>query len=342
MMYVKRRRPLRGRNAVLTSLCSGRRRATGKQYDIICVGIANISVSIRPVDREVFETDVTLIDPVEAGTGGDAMNEAMTAARLGSLAGLVSKVGNDLFGRMLLDAAREAGVSTDHVTVSEAARTAAAVLLINGNGERNICAYRGAFESLCLEDIDISVFDRAKIVTIGSMFALRKLDGDGVKTILERAKNAGSLTGADVKYDTYKLGFSGIKHVFPYLDFFLPNYEEALYLTAERDPSRQCEVLMDAGCATVIIKLGREGCYLAWRGGEKLIPPCPARRVDTTGAGDNFVAGFLTGVNRGLQPEEAARFANATAAVSIQEVGSNGAVKSFAQVMEHARKNNYL
>jgi sugar/nucleoside kinase (ribokinase family) len=63
--------------------------------------------------------------------------------------------------------------------------------------------------------------------------------------------------------------------------------------------------------------------------------------VDTTGAGDNFVAGFLTGLLRGMQPEEAARLGNGAAAVSIQEVGSNGGVRSYEQVLEHMRAVGY-
>jgi sugar/nucleoside kinase (ribokinase family) len=315
--------------------------AAEEQYDILCVGIANISISIKPVSREVFAVDLTLIGPIEVSTGGDALNEAQTAARLGNRVGLISKVGDDLFGRLLLEDARGAGVSTDHVVVSRSARTAAAALLIDENGDRNICAHRGAFETLSLEDIDLAVFDRARIVNIGSLFALKNLDGDGVRAILERAKSAGATTGADMKFDAYGIGFAGMRQVFPFVDFFLPNHEEALYLTGEREPSRQCDALISAGCGNVVIKLGKDGCYLAAGGRRELIAPCPARRVDTTGAGDNFVAGFLTGLNRGWPPEEAARFANATAAVSIERVGSNGAVRSLQQVVEHMRRVGY-
>jgi sugar/nucleoside kinase (ribokinase family) len=317
-------------------------KATEKHGDITCVGIANMSISLKPVDPGVFAVDVTLIDPVEVRTGGDALNEALTAARLGNRVSLVTKVGDDLLGRLLLEEAREAGVRTEHVVVSRTDRTAVAALLVRENGDRNICAHRGALESLCLEDIDVSAFDDAKIVSIGSIFALKKLDGEGVRTILERARNAGAVTSADVKFDAHGLGFDGIRNVLPFLDFFLPNYEEALYLTSEREPSRQCDVLIHAGCGNVVIKLGEQGCFVAAKGTRRLVSSCPARRVDTTGAGDNFVAGFLNGLLRGMQPEEAARLGNGAAAVSIQEVGSNGGVRSYEQVLEHMRAVGYL
>jgi len=149
------------------------------------------------------------------------------------------------------------------------------------------------------------------------------------------------VTTADTKFDAYKIGFAGIRMTCPFIDFFLPSYEEALYLTSEREPSRQCEVFLGAGCGNVLIKLGEEGCFLAAQGQRTRIPPCPAQCVDTTGAGDNFVAGFLAGLNRGMPPEEAARLGSGTAAVSIQEVGSNGGVKSYDQVVEHMRSVGY-
>lgn len=312
-----------------------------KRYDILCVGMGNMSISLRPVTPEAFGVDVTLIDPIEVRSGGDALNEALTASRMGNRVGLVTKIGADLFGRLLIEEARQAGVDTTHVIVSRADRTAAAGLLVRANGDRSICAHRGALETFCLEDLDLSAFDAAKIVAIGSMFALKRLDGAGMRAVLERARSAGAVTTADTKFDAYKIGFAGIRMTCPFIDFFLPSYEEALSLTSEREPSRQCEVFLGAGCGNVLIKLGEEGCFLAAQGQRTRIPPCPARCVDTTGAGDNFVAGFLTGLNRGMPPEEAARLGSGTAAVSIQEVGSNGGVKSYDQVVEHMRSVGY-
>ncbi len=312
-----------------------------KRYEILCVGIANMSITLRPVTPEVFGVDVTLIDPIEVRSGGDALNEALTASRMANRVGLVTKIGADLFGRLLLEEAREAGVDTAPVIISDADRTAAAGLLVRENGDRTICACRGALETFSLQDLDLSVFDNAKIVAIGSMFALKKLDGHGMRAVLERARTAGAVTTADTKFDAYKIGFEGIRKTCPFIDFFLPSYEEALYLTSEREPSRQCDVLIGAGCGNVLIKMGPQGCFLAAAGKRARIPPCPARCVDTTGAGDNFVAGFLTGLNRGMPPEEAARLGSGTAAVSIQEVGSNGGVRSYDQVVEHMRSVGY-
>jgi sugar/nucleoside kinase (ribokinase family) len=312
-----------------------------KEHDILFIGMINLNLSIGPVDQGIFTKDVSLIGPVKANPGGDAMNEALTAARLSNKVALVGLVGNDLFGRYVIDEAKSAGVSTEHIRISQTATTAVAAMMIDKKGDRNICAYRGSIEEFSENDIDMTLLERSKIINIGSMFALKKFDGDSMRRILQRGKEAGAITGSDVKQDIYNLGFEGVKQTLPYIDYFLPSYDEAKYMTGETDPARQSDFLRRAGCATVVIKLGGDGCYISTASKGKTIPPCPAIRVDTSGAGDNFVAGFLTGINRGWEPEEAARFGNATAAISIQEYGSNGAVKSFDQVIEYIKTTNY-
>lgn len=313
-----------------------------KKYDITTIGMVNINLAINPVDPSIFTQDVTLIDPVVATPGGDAMNEALTAARLGSSVAIVGKVGGDLFGRHVLETVKQAGIAQEYLKVEKTKQTAVGLMLIGQDGNRNICTYRGAFESLCLDDIDFYPIKNARYVNIGSMLALKNLDGKGVREILKQAKAGGAVTSADVKQDNYHIGFEGIRPCFKYLDYFLPSYEEALYLSGEKNPENQANFFLKSGCSGVVIKLGKDGCYFTQKGlPGKHLPACPTTPVDTSGAGDNFVAGFLTGLCHGWDMEQAARFGSAVAAISIQEFGSNGAVKNFEQVMRYRRKWNY-
>ncbi len=190
--------------------------------------------------------------------------------------------------------------------VSRTERTAVAALLVRENGDRNICAHRGALESLCLEE-----YRRLRVRPCedrhhrGSVFALKKLDGEGVRTILERARNAGAATSADMKFDAYGLGFDGIRNVFPFLDYFLPNYEEALYLTSGRSlgVSATFSCMPDAGMSSS--SSGSKGALSPPKARAGWCSSCPARRVDTTGAGDISWPDFLPASLRGMQPEEA-------------------------------------
>ena len=149
------------------------------------------------------------------------------------------------------------------------------------------------------------------------------------------AKARGCITAADTKHDTYGIKLEGIRASLKHVDYLLPSYEEAAYLTGETDLPGISEALMAAGAKTVVIKLGARGCYLRTDRAAGVIEGFEAAAVDTTGAGDNFVAGFLTGLLGGWDAERCCRFANAVGAVSVTAVGSTAAVKSMAQVMDY-------
>lgn len=304
-----------------------------KTYDILCVGLLNANLPVKPVDKSVFDVDVTLVDAIEILPGGDAMNEAITLARLGNRVGLAGLVGRDPFADIVLNVAREAGVDVANVRVSDSVKTSVAIMLIKEDGSRNFASYRGANSAFSIDDIDLSVVKRTRLINIGSMFALKSFDGRGATALLKEAKANNVITSADMKYDTYKIGFEGIRETLGYIDYFLPSYDEAAYLTGEKEPGKMAEKLRAAGAGAVVIKLGDQGCHIS-AGKESLtLPPFKTKVVDTTGAGDNFVAGFLTGVLRGWSIRECGTFANAVGSLSVQYVGPSNGVRSMEQVI---------
>jgi ribokinase len=85
------------------------------------------------------------------------------------------------------------------------------------------------------------------------------------------------------------------------------------------------------GAASVILKLGNTGCAAFTPDGEFWVPAFEVEAVDTTGAGDCFVGGFLAALHRGRSWLEAARFANAVAALSVQKLGATAGLRSWAE-----------
>lgn len=313
-----------------------------KKYDMVMLGAINLNLALRPVDIKMFWQDVTLISDMEATPGGDAMNEAITAACLSNRVALCGKVGDDFFGQSVIGIAQSHGVDTSGVVRSAAARTALGTQLVAEDGQRHIVSYRGAMETYCIDDVAMDIVRDTEILSIGSLFILKNLDGEGMCTVLREAQQSGAITAADTMQDTYGIGVEGIRPCLKYLDYFLPSYEEAAALSGKQDPREQADFFQEAGCKNVVIKLGGEGCFVAGGDGTReFLPVCPSDPVDTTGAGDNFVAGFLTGIRRGMDIAEAARFGSAVAAISIQAMGSSGAVKSLEQVEEYRKKQNY-
>jgi sugar/nucleoside kinase (ribokinase family) len=99
--------------------------------------------------------------------------------------------------------------------------------------------------------------------------------------------------------------------------------------------------LRDRGVANVVIKLGERGCFVLPAGGQGFVVDAfPTRVVDTTGAGDSFVAGFLTGLLRGWEPRRCARLACAVAALNIRQVGATAGVPTFEEANDFMQKGN--
>jgi sugar/nucleoside kinase (ribokinase family) len=311
-----------------------------KEFDILCIGLINVNLLVRPIDKSVFDIDVTLVDNIDLLPGGDALNEAVVLAKLGNSVGLIGKVGTDVFGDAILKTLEDNHVNTKNISVDSNVKTSACVVLIDETGNRNFATFRGANSVLSIKDIDLSVIKKTKIVNIGSLFALKLLDRDGIEEIFKEAKLNNVVTAADTKQDTYNLGFDGIKGILKYTDFFLPSYDEAAFLTKEKDPVKMAEIFLSAGVKTVVIKLGSKGCYIKSASESHMIGPYEDTEVvDTTGAGDNFVAGFLTGVIKGWDFKKCGIFGNATGSVSVQKVGAISGVSSLEQVVDFMNKN---
>ncbi len=313
-----------------------------KVSDVYCIGLVVANLPVRPVNKDVFDIDVNLVDAIELFPGGDAMNEAITLAKLGVSTGLIGKVGKDNFGEVLIRYANEIGVDTANVIAEKSEKTSVCVVLIDKDGKRNFLSFRGANNSLCTDDIDFSILRKTKIINIGSIFALPMLDRGGLFDILSEAVSNHVITAADMKYDSFNVGFNGIKNILPYIDYLMPSYDEAAYLTNETDPSKMAGVLQDAGARTVVIKLGKDGCYVKSGRDSFMIKPFDVNVVDTTGAGDNFVAGFLTGVLQGWELKKTCIFANAVASISVQKVGATAGIQSMDQVLDFISMNSKI
>ncbi|GAB2046133.1 hypothetical protein AGATL06_26320 [Agathobaculum sp. TL06] len=214
------------------------------------------------------------------------------------------------------------------------------MVMIGANGDRNFIVKRGACDSYTLADIDPMIYGSAKILNIGSVYTFKKLFGKDMAKLLHQAQMHGMITTADAMYDSYQIGAEKMRPAMQYLDYFLPSYDEAKYLTGETEPDKMADALLDYGVQTVVIKMGEKGCLLKNRELRLEQPAFHAPAVDTTGAGDNFIAGFLHGILNQWDLEKCLLFASATAAISIGAIGATGAVQSAQQVLDWLKEKH--
>jgi ribokinase len=121
----------------------------------------------------------------------------------------------------------------------------------------------------------------------------------------------------------------------PQLDLLFVNESEAEQLTGWAPPNEAARCLRDHGASDVIIKLGPRGCvWYSEDGTEHCCAAFKIEPVDSTGAGDAFVAGFLAALHRGRSPESASLFANAVGALVTTKLGGGAGVLPFEKTVE--------
>lgn len=302
-------------------------------FDVACIGVVLMDLPLGPVDEDIFHEETTMVKSISLTTGGDAFNEAIVLARLGKKPALMGQIGTDMLGDVIVK--RCEGEKVDHSRLQRDEKTATRinVVVIGKDGQRHFIKSQNAGSvAFCADEIDYDFIGRARAVSLASIFCSKLRDPETIDKILKTARGHGVITFADMVPMTAGETIKDIAGALPYLDYFLPNEEEAAMITGLQDPDEMADCLLRYGIKNVVIKLGKNGCLIKSSRERHLIPVFPAKAIDTTGAGDNFAAGFITAVLDGLKLEDCGRFANAVAAASTESVGAIGGVKNMNQI----------
>jgi ribokinase len=214
-------------------------------------------------------------------------------------------------------------VDTKNVLLTDK-KTGVTLAMVQGI-ERSFITFRGENATYCLNDIDVSKIN-ANIVHLPSYFLMDGLRNDYVK-LIDLLHAAGVQISFDTGWDPR--GFlretvDPLFEILPRVDVFLPNIDETrsiLGLDPKTAPERAAEILLDMGVKVAAIKMGSDGCWVAERKNIEYVPAFKVKVVDTTGAGDNFNAGFISSYINGRPLRECAIIGSATAALKIGGVG---------------------
>ena len=304
--------------------------------DVLCVGASVVDIPLRPVDAGVFDRVSHPVDDISMQVGGDALNESIVLARLGARTGLVTAVGDDAAGSFIISRARSEGVDVSRVRIRKGMTTSLNVGLVRPDGERTFITNRnGSLWTTRESDLDVGgPLGSARILAFGSIFNNPLVSGEWMASLFRRARAAGMTVCADMVPSRVGAGLEDIAETLVCVDYFFPNADEAVGLTGAADERRAAAVLLDHGVANVVLKMGGRGCLVCSAHATELVPAIRQRAVDTTGAGDNFVAGYIRALLRGADPVDAAVLANGVAAVSVGALGATAGVRSLAQVEE--------
>ena len=302
--------------------------------DVTCVGVMVADVLAKGVDAGVFTRDMTRVPLVKFSTGGDAFNQAVNLSAMNCKVRLLGKVGTDAIASFLIGEAQLRGIDTSMVKRDPDHQTSVTIVLIGEDGSRNFIGCKeGTNSYLTGSDIDTSKFSESKVVSLGSLYGSLSLTGCVAAPVMREAKAQGCITVADMMH-AERGSLEDAAQVLPFIDYFIPSETEALLLTKESDVANAASVLLSKGAKNVIIKLGEKGCYVRNSEISTTVPAYTASAVDTTGAGDAFVSGFITGILDNVPITECARRGCAAGSIAVQAVGATGGITSKEQILE--------
>ncbi len=302
--------------------------------DIICAGMALVDSIIKGFDPNPVSASGYRAASGSLNVGGEAVNEAMAAAKLGMRTGILCSLGEDAAGDMIVAALNHCGVDTRSILRSAGHPTPVTTMFVREDGTRRSItnsAHRYNFHP----ERHTDRFTGARALILGSLFRAPFDDPEIIHAVLAAAKAEGQLVFADTKLPNFRfLKPEDLRDSLPLIDYITPNEDEARYFSGMEKPEDMADVFLGCGVKNVIIKLGGKGCFFKNAEGSVSLPACRISAIDATGAGDNFVAGFAAEILRGASNGDALRFANACGAICTTAVGAGTALKSREQVLQ--------
>lgn len=272
------------------------------------------------VEGVAFGTDT--FTTIHAVAGGSGANTATWLARLGAETHFVGRVGDDIFGRYLIQEL-ENGAVTPHTAVDPSLNTGKVFVLVDKNGERTMITDRGAGENLATGDLPENLFTpHTHLHLSGYLFSGESRKETAVEA-LRRARDADMSTSVDPSSESLlrQIGPDRFLQWTEGVDLCFPNHQEGKILSGAQDPGHITAALLQ-NYLSVVLKLGPAGALYAGRYEEQIhLPAQRTQARDTTGAGDAFCAGFLAARHSGASPKQALREGTKLASKVIEKTG---------------------
>ena len=309
---------------------------------ILCVGQAYCDIALAPVPNRILGINHAVIEPPRPAAGGDGLNVATVLAKLGEESYIAGYTGTDENGKIIRRLAESAGVRLDYLKYSDQYTTAVSYILIMEDGERHFLVDPSIEQILRPEDVTDEMIQEADVVYLGSALIIPHLEDEGIYNIFKRAHQYGKLTAMDAsasRPSEMKNRMYLLDKTLGETDIFIPSTEEVQLLTGETDIMKMMECFANYPLKVFGIKMGESGCILTdfrkiWKAGCFHVFPV----VDTTGAGDSFMGGFLCEYLKTRNIPQTALFASGVSAHTISALGATSAVPDYDTVKAFVEK----
>jgi ribokinase len=296
---------------------------------IAVVGSLNMDLVIRAA--HIPHPGETIIgSDFQTVPGGKGANQAVAAARLGAGVSMVGRLGSDSFADSLLKNLAESGVGTTHIQQDAETPSGVALIVVDDQGENSIVVASGANMRFSKESVQAA----ADIIAGADVLVLQ------LEVPLDAVMQAARI--ADAHDVTVVLNPAPARELpaelFTLVDVLIPNETEAAILSGKQvekysDLTLAAAELQDRGAESVVITLGKRGALLKSSDQEpQMVAAFEVKPVDTTAAGDAFVAGLAVHLAAGHPLSEAVRWGNAAGALAAMRFGAQTSLPTKVEV----------
>ena len=321
--------------------------------DVICVGELLVEFVSQANNVSLEDAPGFIKAP-----GGAPANVAVALQRLGLSSGFIGKVGNDPFGQFLRRSLEQEGVDTRFLRVDAQARTTAVYVAVWDDGHKDLCFYRnpGADAMLLSTEIDDTIFDRVRGFHYGSITLIEEPAAAAQRKLIELARQRGLMISYDPNYrptlwPSVERAREVIQDAFRYAHLAKVSWEEWEVATGSSDLELGIRAVLEKGVELLVVSRGAEGA-LVTNGDYRIeLPAFPIHVVETTGAGDAFMAAMITNLlpereKAGSlrrapfeQVKKALRFATAAGALTCTRLGAIPALPTLAETQAFLNQN---
>ncbi len=291
-----------------------------------CAGIIVEDTICGPLPALPREGLLLALDAMPVKAGGCAANVAIDLARQGIAVDIAGCVGRDASADFLQGCLEGAGVGCARLSRAPKHPTSKTVILLIEGQDRRYLHVFGSNRAFTVAHMKRSWVKTLDILYLGGLFVLPGIKTGEFLSLLKFCRARGITTVVDVVLPQNWNSAAELKRLLPWIDYFLPNNDEAEAITGKSDPMDQLRELRRLGAGTVIITLGKAGSIAASGGDFWRCGTYPVNVVDPSGSGDAFSSGILTGLSRGWDLPRMLRYGSALGASATRVVGTTDGV----------------
>ncbi len=288
------------------------------QFDVIGFGALNVD-KLYKVNKLANAEEESFIETYTEVCGGSAANTVVGLARLGCKVGFIGKIGCDRESKMILQDFCVEGVNTKGIIQAVQGKSGSVLGFVDRNGARALYVDSGVNDTITYGELDQAYISKTKFLHLSSFVGTKSFETQ--KKMLEHISESTKVT-FDPGILYANRGYATMEPILKKTNVLIPNSIELKLLTGKTNYREGADFMIKKGVEIVAVKLGSAGSYVTNGNENYTVKPFEIAVMDTTGAGDAFCAGFISGLINKENLFDCARIGNFVASRKIMKLGA--------------------